>query len=49
MQDTSKKLAKILPKDLLKKFEEDIEKLVKNGEKDVDDLSKKKQAEIESV
>ena len=42
MQDTLKKLAKILPKDLLKKFEEDIEKLVKNGEKDVDDLSKKK-------
>ena len=49
MQDTLKKLAKILPKDLLKKFEEDLEKMVKNGEKDVDSLSKKKQSEIESV
>ena len=49
MQDTLKKLQKILPKDLLKKFEEDLEKVVKNGEKDVESLAKKKQSEIESV
>ena len=39
MQDTIKKLAKILPKDNLKKFEDSLEKEVKIAEKEVDTIA----------
>jgi ribosome recycling factor len=44
-----KKLQKILPKDMLKQFEDTLEKMVKASEKDVDDMLMRKKKEIENV
>ena len=49
MQDTLKKLQKILPKDMLKIFEDSLEKMVKQCEKDVEESLKVKTKEIQSV
>ena len=47
--DTSKKLVKILPKDVLKQFEDQIDKELKKAEKLSDEMQRKKQMEIEKA
>ena len=49
LQDTLKKLQKILPKDIMKQFEESLEKEVKKAEKEAETIAGHKQKDIETA